>query len=133
MIPILPERALSHSKKAHERLARKKSLQSISSTQSLRRVRSSVDMARTSIDDVLASAEAHPFHKEIQQLEKVAEEFGAVATERTEDMESEEDEIAYMAARGLARFGLADYISEIQPLFLGLYGERNLQFQAAWI
>lgn len=134
--PILPERALSHSKKAHEQLARKKSLQSISSTQSLRRVRSSVEMTRTSIDDVLASAEAHPFHKEIQQLEKVAEEFGAVttmSTENTGDMKSDEEEIAYMATHGLARFGLADYISEIKPLFSGLYGERHLPFTAAWI
>ena len=93
-------------------------------------MRSSVEITRTSIDDVLASAEAHPFHKEIQQLEKVAEEFGAVTTASTE---SEEEEIAYMAAHGLARFGLADYISEIQPLFSGLYGERHLQFTAAWI
>ena len=93
-------------------------------------MRSSVEMTRTSIDDVLASAEAHPFHKEIQQLEKVAEEFGAVTTVSTE---SEEEEIAYMAAHGLARFGLADYISEIQPLFSDLYGERHLQFTAAWI
>ena len=93
-------------------------------------MRSSVEMARTSIDDVLASAEAHPFHREIQQLEKVAEEFGAVAVE---DGESEEDEIAYMAAQGLFRFGVADYISEIQPLFSGLYGERHLQFNATWI
>lgn len=99
-------------------------------------MRSSVEMTRTSIDDVLASAEAHPFHKEIQQLEKVAEEFGAVTTMSTENaggMESEEEEIAYMAAHGLARFGIADYISEIQPLFSGLYGERHLHFTAAWI
>ena len=99
-------------------------------------MRSSVEMTRTSIDDVLASAEAHPFHKEIQQLEKVAEEFGAVATVNTEttgSVESEEEEIAYMAAHGLARFGLAEYISEIQPLFSGLYGERHLHFNAAWI
>ena len=93
-------------------------------------MRSSVDMGRTSIDDVLASAEAHPFHKEIQQLEKVAEEFGAAAAEV---VESEEDEIAYMAARGLVRLGVADYISEIQPLFSGLYGERHLQFNTTWI
>ena len=93
-------------------------------------MRSSVDMGRTSIDDVLASAEAHPFHKEIQQLEKVAEEFGAVAVEVSE---SEEDEIAYMAARGLLRFGVADYISEIQPLFSEVHAEQHLQYNTTWI
>ena len=93
-------------------------------------------MARTSIDDVLASSEApHPFHKELQQLEQVAEEFGgtSAAAAMATDAMSDEDELAYMAAAGLVRFGAAEYFSEIKPLFSGLYGERHLQFTAAWI
>jgi len=55
---------------------------------------------------------AHPFGKELEQLDEVAEEFTAVTNdaERKADMQA-------MQQRGLVRFCAADYISEISPLF----------------
>jgi len=130
--PAIPQRHPSHSKKAHTELARKRSMQvmssssmnrahSVASTSSARREsRSSLDFFNGNHGEPVPSITttpattppAHPFGKELEQLDEVAEEFTAATNdaERKADMQA-------MQQRGLARFCAADYIDEISPLF----------------
>jgi len=128
--PAIPGRALSHSKRAHERIANKRSqynmkppssINNRDSTRSTREQRTSVDMFKNTVDE-------HPFGKELEQLNEVVEEFGGVAR----DAEMEED-VAVMAKLGLGRFRPTDYLSEIQPLFTSLFETRYLAAPTAWI
>lgn len=124
-VPALPERALSHSKRAHERLAQKRSMQNIKprasmhSNRSSREHRASLDIFRAPIEE-----EGHPFGKELEQLNEVVEEFGGVVR----DAEAEAD-LAIIRDRGLAIFCAADYLAEIKPLFGHPYASPPL----AWI
>ena len=142
--PAIPQRAPSHSKRAHEvSLARKRSLQtwdrestrsespslqsaaastpslhsrnisaqssrSSTNTRSLRDStgRSSLDIFRSTIDP------NHPFGKELEQLNEVAEEF--VDTVRDAEWEADAH---LMKQRNLARYCANDYLVEISPLF----------------
>jgi len=127
--PAIPQRALSHSKRAHERLAAKRSLQTINSrgsTGSLRHSReqrSSVDMFSASIAE-----ETHPFGRELEQLNEIVEEFGGVVR----DAETEAD-LNAMRSRNLAAFCAADYLSEIRPLFSSRFGFPQQAPPMAWI
>ena len=126
-IPAIPERALSHSKRAHERLAQKRSLQNIprsSTTRSSRENRASIDMFNSSIKE----EEAHPFGKELEQLNEIAEEFNGVVR----DAEMEAD-LAVIRERNLAVFCAADYLAEIQPLFNMRFGNIAQPAPMAWI
>ncbi|KAF2437362.1 hypothetical protein P171DRAFT_181371 [Karstenula rhodostoma CBS 690.94] len=122
-VPAIPERALSHSKRAHERLAQKRSLQNISRTRSSREHRASVDMFSASIQE-----EAHPFGKELEQLNEVAEEFNGVVR----DAELAAD-LAVIREHNLASFCAADYLAEIQPLFNARFGSIAQPTPMAWI
>jgi hypothetical protein len=128
-VPAIPQRALSHSKRAHERLAAKRSLTNIGSRGSSgslrnsREQRSSVDMFNATIVE-----EVHPFGRELEQLNEIVEEFGGVIR----DAEAEAD-LGVMRSRNLAAYCAADYLSEIRPLFNRRF---NLSQQAppmAWI
>lgn len=91
--------------------------------------RSSADMF--SAHAASATPEAHPFGAELEQLNEVAEEFTSV----TRDAEADEDR-AVMQRLALGRFRATDYLSEIQPLFAGLWESRSRHFVAptsAWI
>jgi len=128
--PAIPSRALSHSKRAHERVANKRSLQNMSppsltpkdAARASREHRASLDMfsPRTNND--------HPFGNELEQLNEVAEEFGGVVRDAEWD-----DDMAAMAKLGLGRFGVSDYLSEIQPLFSSLLDTRRSTAPSAWI
>lgn len=134
-VPILPQRALSHSKRAHERLAAKRSTQNMGSRGSLnstgstgslrhsREQRSSLDMFKGAIQE-----ENHPFGRELEQLNEIVEEFGGVVR----DAESEAD-IATMRSKNLAAFCAADYLAEIQPLFNQRFGVPHQAPPMAWI
>lgn len=132
-VPAIPERALSHSKRAHERVAHKKSLQNMPRSQSMR---SSQQSARSSREhrtsaDIFKSGiqeESHPFGKELEQLNEVAEEFGGAVR----DAEMEAD-LAVIRERNLATFCAADYLAEIQPLFSIRFGIPHAPAQMAWI
>jgi len=65
----------------------------------------------------------HPFGKELAQVNEVAEEFGAVAS-----VLDEEEEL--LLSKGLYKFGVDDYINEIQALYGGIYEDR---LASAWI
>ncbi|KAH7123760.1 hypothetical protein B0J11DRAFT_320778 [Dendryphion nanum] len=129
-VPAIPERALSHSKRAHERLAQKRSLQNIKprgslhSDRSSREHRSSVDMFTATIQE----EETHPFGKELEQLNEVAEEFGGVVR----DAEFDADMTA-LRDRNLAVFCAADYLAEIRPLFSNRFVNTHTPTPLAWI
>lgn len=134
-VPAIPQRALSHSKRAHERLAHKRSLQhvgtrgslssrgSVGSVRSSREQRSSLDMFKATIEE-----EAHPFGRELEQLNEVAEEFGGVIR----DAEAEAD-FSVMRSKNLAAFCAADYLADIQPLFSSRFGMPHQAPAMAWI
>lgn len=134
-VPVLPQRALSHSKRAHERLAAKRSTQQMGSRGSLnsrgstgslrhsREQRSSVDMFKGAIHE-----ENHPFGRELEQLNEIVEEFGGVVR----DAEAEAD-LATMRSKNLAAFCAADYLAEIRPLFNQRFGVPHQTPPMAWI
>ncbi|KAF2835488.1 hypothetical protein M501DRAFT_435586 [Patellaria atrata CBS 101060] len=118
--PAIPKRALSHSKKAHEQIARQRSIRSMSARSSLssREQRSSVDMFRTSVEP------NHPFGKELEQLNEVAEEFGNVAKDA--DAAQIDEDNHFMQQHGLVKFCASDYLMEIQPLYSNIFGDISL-------
>jgi hypothetical protein len=128
-IPAIPQRAVSHSKRAHERLAAKRSLSNIGSRGSLgslrnsREQRSSVDMFNSTITE-----EAHPFGRELEQLNEIVEEFGGVIR----DAEADAD-LTVMRSRNLGAFCAAQYLAEIQPLFNSRFGLPQPAPAMAWI
>lgn len=133
-VPAIPQRALSHSKRAHERLAHKRSLQNVTtrgslnsrssgSVRSSREQRSSLDMFKSSIEE-----EAHPFGAELEQLNEIVEEFGGVVR----DVEVEAD-LLVMRSKNLATFCAADYLTEIRPLFSNRFGSSHQMPAMAWI
>jgi hypothetical protein len=128
-IPAIPQRAISHSKRAHERLAAKRSITSINargsngSLRNSREQRSSVDMFNSTITE-----EAHPFGRELEQLNEIVEEFGGAIR----DAEAEAD-LGVMRSRNLAAFCTADYLSEIRPLFQRRFNVPQQAAPMAWI
>ncbi|EDU50690.1 hypothetical protein PtrSN002B_006085 [Pyrenophora tritici-repentis] len=139
-VPAIPQRALSHSKRAHEKLAHKRSLQNVNTRSSTRtsltspvsmgsmrhsrEQRSSLDMFTGSIQE----EDSHPFGRELEQLNEVVEEFGGVVR----DAEAEADFNA-MRAKNLAAYCAADYLAEIRPLFSYRFGTPNQAAPMAWI
>ncbi|KAF1942633.1 hypothetical protein EJ02DRAFT_163424 [Clathrospora elynae] len=130
-IPTIPQRALSHSKRAHERLAHKRSLQNVStnshgsvgSARHSREHRSSLDMFKGTIEE-----ETHPFGRELKQLNEIVEEFsGAVR-----DAETDAD-VSAMSSKNLAAYCAADYLAEIRPLFSHRFGVPHQAPPMAWI
>jgi hypothetical protein len=136
-VPTIPARALSHSKRAHERLAHKRSLQhvgtrgsigsrgSMGSVRSSREQRSSLDMFKATIEE---ESQQHPFGRELAQLNEVVEEFGGVVR----DAEAEAD-LSAMRSKNLAAYCAADYLAEIRPLFSTRFGMPHQTPAMAWI
>jgi len=127
--PAIPQRAISHSKRAHERLAAKRSLQNMNSRGSTgsqrnsREQRSSADMFSATIAE-----EVHPFGRELEQLNEIVEEFGGVVR----DAEAQAD-LTAMRSRNLAAFCAADYLAEIRPLFSTRFELAQQAPPMAWI
>ena len=151
-VPAIPQRAPSHSKREHERLARKRSQRSAtrssnsSAPSSPTSDRNSFELIgnpgnssqrrRPSLAQTTSSAFSppphhHPFGSELEQLNEVAETFNDV----TRDLEADED-AAMMRQRGLEKFSVNEYISEIGYLFpttmfqAGIGGNDN---EGGWI
>jgi hypothetical protein len=119
--PALPQRAPSHSKKAHVELNRKRSIQRMSPPP----VTITAEPAhRNPVDRSLTNA--HPFGKELAQVNEVAEEFGA--TSRL--LEEEEQEIL---SKGLHKFGVEDYLDEIAGLYGGVFDDHLGPMSKPWI
>jgi len=114
--PAIPQRAPSHSKKAHVALSRQRSFHRSMSpppsditTSSIKNTsfyeptgtRDSIAMFSPSI-----ASDIHPFTKELAKVNEVAEEFGSM----TMVLDEEEQE---MMSKGLQKFSVSDYIQEI--------------------
>ncbi|KAE8452196.1 hypothetical protein EG329_001663 [Mollisiaceae sp. DMI_Dod_QoI] len=120
--PVVPKRAVSHTKSA--------SLQRSASRMSSRKpststARSSINMFSASID----SAEHNPFGNELAQVSEIAEEYG-ISKEKLAVVDEEEQELV---SRGLFKFRAEDYMSEIQGLFLSAFGDARPTMSSMWI
>jgi hypothetical protein len=125
--PAIPQRHPSRSKRSHADLTKKRSLQTIpaasitrthsvgSAASAQKQVdRSSIDFFNGTVNNSTSSpaTTAHPFGKELEQLDEVAEEFSGAIN----DVEVAND-LEVMCQRCLVRFCAADYMAEIAPLF----------------
>jgi hypothetical protein len=135
--PSIPQRVPSHSKKAHESLHRKRSVQRILSPASSAREafretgRNSHDMFSSHAVTAAAFVEAPkegPFGRELAQLDEVAEEFGHVVR----DAEAEAD-MKVINQYGLAQFGASDYLNEIQSLIYDTFMDEPTPSFGGWI
>jgi hypothetical protein len=117
--PAVPQRAPSHSKKAHVELSRKRSIQRLSPPPT-----SLAKPAESRVEPAMLSP--HPFGKELAQVNEVAEEFGATARL----LEEEEQEIL---SKGLYKFGVEDYLDEISGLYGGIFNDKLGPMSKPWI
>ncbi|KAH0254836.1 hypothetical protein KCU91_g17785, partial [Aureobasidium melanogenum] len=133
--PVLPQRAPSHSKHAHQ-LSHKRSIsRELSHKRSISRnppsfpediitTRDSTDFSRAS-----GPVSPHPFGKELEQLSEVAEEFGTTVR----DVEADADRV-FMDAHGLDHFTADDYMMEIADMLNVIFEEETTPYEeAGWI
>ena len=113
--PAIPKRAPSHTKASHRAMAQKRAQSRMSPP---------VTMPKAQ-ERVLSAGSLHPFGKELQQVNEVAEQFGV-----RDGLFDEEEQIK---ERGLLKFGAQDYISEIESLFGGVFEDKFLPLSPAWI
>ena len=104
--PAVPSRALSHTKRTHQALARKRSLSRLSGE-----AQSNTGSRVVSSESIASPIEEHPFGAELTKVMEVAEEFGV------KDVYIWNEEEQFLMDQGLLRFSAEDYITEIQPLF----------------
>ena len=117
--PQLPQRAPSHSKKAHV----------LSHKLSVQRKTSRTSVETFSNKETMVPASAHPFGKELEQLHEVAEELSSVVR----DAEADEDRDIILS-RGLAQFCANDYMNEIESIYSNVFAEDAAMYQPmAWI
>jgi hypothetical protein len=80
---------------------------------------------RASEETFASSSDAsHPFGKELEQVNEVAEDFGV-----TDGVLNEEEQI--LRRKGLRKFAVGDYLTEIENLFGGVFEDQITQ--TAWI
>jgi len=128
--PMIPQRALSHTKKTHEMLSRKRSQSRVSNLSSRPSVRSVARDSAQMFNPAIAeddTPESHPFGNELAQVTELAEEFG-IQTMAMIDSEEQE-----LASRGLLKFSAEDYISEIQSCFAAVFGDPAPVRTMVWI
>jgi hypothetical protein len=132
MAPVLPQRAPSHSKHAHQ-LSHKRSIsRDISHKRSISRNAPSfpedIITTRDSTDFFRASGPVspHPFGKELEQLSEVAEEFGSTVR----DVEADADRV-FMDAHGLDHYTANDYMMEIADMLNVIFEDEPMQYEEA--
>ncbi|MCJ1286674.1 hypothetical protein MMC26_006020 [Xylographa opegraphella] len=123
--PAIPSRAMSHTKKTHQALARERSQSMIrappTSLLPTSAPRSSLDMFSSKPDA------NHPFGAELAQVNELAEDFGV------QDITIWDEEEQFLVEHGLQRFTVDDYVNEIQGLFGGVFDDGSYSLVAAWI
>lgn len=121
--PAIPQRAPSHSKKAHLEHSRKRSMQRLSPPPTTitapKSGNSQEHLTGNSISD-------HPFGRELAQVHEVAEGFGA----SNALLDEEEQEIL---SKGLCKFGVEDYLDEIAGLYGGIFEDHLGPMSKPWI
>ncbi|KAK5690988.1 hypothetical protein LTR17_025781 [Elasticomyces elasticus] len=129
--PRLPQRVPSHSKKAHEKVHRTRSIQRMMSPppSTAYEARDSTEIFSLTKASFVEAPKESPFGAELAQLDEVAEEFGHVV----QDAETEAD-IEAMESRGLACFSASDYMSDIQDLIYSTFQQPSpARDFGAWI
>ncbi|CAG7971320.1 unnamed protein product [Penicillium salamii] len=111
--PIVPQRALSHTKRSHQELARKRSVSRMSppplnAPRSTPTIRASQEFFQP---------EPHPFSKELEQVNEVAEEFGGL------NLLDEEERVLH--DKGLKKFSVEDYLVEVEELYGSIFDDDN--------
>ncbi|EED17051.1 conserved hypothetical protein [Talaromyces stipitatus ATCC 10500] len=115
--PSVPKRALSHTKKSHQDLARKRSISRMSPPPSS--MATTTTTIRRSQEQTFAPVPEyaeHPFSRELDKVNEVAEDFGALK------LLEEEEQI--LINKGLKKFSLNDYLSEIEELYGGVFDDN---------
>ncbi|KAG9248541.1 hypothetical protein BJ878DRAFT_17106 [Calycina marina] len=138
--PQIPTRALSHTKKSAEILARKRSISSrmTSPKNSISRISSStkyslnLSTARSSVNMFSSNPETteYPFGSELAQVSELVEEYGA-SKGKLPVIDEEERELV---SKGLFKFRAEDYMSDLQDLITSTFGDLpKPQMSALWI
>ncbi|MCJ1437382.1 hypothetical protein MMC27_006769 [Xylographa pallens] len=123
--PAIPSRAMSHTKKTHQALARERS-QSMIRTPPTSLLPTSAP--RSSLDMFSIKPDAnHPFGAELAQVNELAEDFGV------QDITVWDEEEQFLMEHGLQKFTVDDYVNEIQGLFGGIFDDGGYSLVAAWI
>ncbi|KAE8152464.1 hypothetical protein BDV25DRAFT_68040 [Aspergillus avenaceus] len=110
--PLVPKRALSHTKRSHQELARQRSLSRLSPPP-LNSVRSSPAMRPA---PEMSHSEPHPFGKELEQVNEVVEEFGGTRIIDEEEL--------LLQNKGLKKFTVDEYLVEIEDLYGSIFDDR---------
>ncbi|KAH8602587.1 hypothetical protein B0O99DRAFT_647474 [Bisporella sp. PMI_857] len=148
-VPKIPVRAVSHTKKSAEYMARKRSISRMSSPKNslqLSRASSSskhsttMSTARSSINMFNPDMVENPFGSELAQVSELVEEYGSsketlpvVLPPVLPVIDEEERELL---SRGLFKFRAEEYVSDLQGLFTTLFSDTHVpvpQLSAAWI
>lgn len=116
--PTIPQRVPSHSKKAHENLHRKRSVQRLMSPPARRPA--SADMFKQPVE----APRENPFGSELAQLDEVAEELSHTCRSAEADADAH-----VMQQYGLACFDASEYLSEIHSLIF----ETFIADEQTWI
>lgn len=109
--PSVPKRALSHTKKSHQELARKRSISRMSPPPS--------SLAPTLVhrnQDIFQPISEHPFSRELDKVNEVAEDFGS--------MRVLEEEEQILLSKGLKKISVEEYLSEIEELYGGVFEDQ---------
>lgn len=118
--PAIPQRAASHSKKAHVELSKQMSIK-----RSMSPPPASIPESTASRDTLAmfssptqepTAAPSHPFSKELAKVDELAEGFGASLV-----LDEEEQE---MIAKGLRKFSVDDYVAELTGLHGGVFEDK---------
>ncbi|KAJ5143746.1 uncharacterized protein N7515_002533 [Penicillium bovifimosum] len=115
--PLLPKRALSHTKRSHQELAHKRSVSRMSPPPLNARaptIRASQDFFQSE----------HPFSKELEKVNEVAEEFGGL------NLLDEEERILY--DKGLKKFSAEDYLAEVEELYGSIFEDTRGNMYTSW-
>ncbi|MCJ1361174.1 hypothetical protein MMC16_000272 [Acarospora aff. strigata] len=124
-VPAIPQRALTHTKKSHQTLATKRSLSRMTPPPNSL---TNASYARSSLDMFAGKAEpGHPFGKELEQVNELAEEFGVG------DLVAADDEEEYLTSNGLIKYGAEEYMREIEGLLGGVFEDKLLPLGTGWI
>ncbi|KAL4802743.1 hypothetical protein BDV18DRAFT_60637 [Aspergillus unguis] len=108
--PMIPRRALSHTKRNHQELARQRSVKRMSPPP----VQAIQHAPQPAYDDY--AAEPHPFGKELEQVNEVVEEFGGAP------LFDEEEQVLHR--KGLKKFSVDDYLVEVEDLYGNIFNDR---------
>ena len=125
--PAIPSRALSHTKKSHQMLARKRSHSQVrnplspTSPTSVTTTRSSLDLFSGKLDT------SHPFGAELAQVNELAEEFGG------NEVTIWDEEEQYLTENGLQKFAVDDYVKEITGLYGVAFEDKSFPVGTGWI